>query len=160
MCKMIILIPLLVTGLMLVCPAITLGEEKQEVSAPMEMVEKAIGLKVEARLGTGVKEREIIGEAYSFPSSIRKVYCWTLVAGAEELTEITHVWYYGEKKMAEVKLAIESPRYRTWSYKTILPEWVGEWRVEVVDAIGNLLKSISFEVVKEQKRLVNKTIYN
>jgi len=150
---MVIAVSLLVAGAMLVCPAVTWGEEKQGVSAPMEMGEKTIDLEVEARLGTGVKEREIIGEAYSFPSSIRKVYCWTLVAGAEEPTEITHVWYYGEKKMAEVKLSIKSPRYRTWSSKTILPEWIGDWKVEVVDAMGNLLKCISFEVVKEAKEI-------
>jgi len=138
---------------MLICPVITWGEEEQEVSAPAEMVEKAVGLKVEARLGTGLEEREIIGEAYNFPSSIGRVYCWTLVLGAEEPAEIMHVWYYGEKKMAEVKLAIKSQRYRTWSCKTILPEWVGDWRVEVVDAMGNLLKCISFEVVKEAEEI-------
>jgi len=151
--KMTILALLFVTGSILVYPAITWGEEREEVSAPMEMVEEAIGLKVEAILGTGLEEREIIGEAYIFPSSIGRVYCWTLVLGSEEPTEITHVWYYGEEKMAEVKLSIKSQRYRTWSYKTILPEWVGNWRVEVVDAIGDLLKSISFEVVKETEKI-------
>ena len=44
--------------------------KREEVNAFMEMVEKAVGLKVEARFGTGVEEREIIGEAYNFPSSI------------------------------------------------------------------------------------------
>lgn len=151
--KMTILALSFMTGSILIYPAVTWGEEREEVSAPMEMVEEAIGLKVEARLGTGLEEREIIGEAYNFPSSIGRVYCWTLILGSEEPTEITHVWYYGEKKMAEVKLAIKSQRYRTWSCKTILPEWVGNWRVEVVDAVGNLLKSISFEVVKETEKI-------
>jgi hypothetical protein len=150
---MVITVSLLVAGAMLVCPAATWGEEREEVNAPTEMAGEAICLEAEARLGTGLKEREIIGEAYSFPSSIGRVYCWTLVLGAEEPTEITHIWYYGEKKMAEVKLAIKSQRYRTWSCKTILPEWVGNWRVEVVDAVGNLLRSISFEVVKETEKI-------
>lgn len=104
------------------------------------------GLKVEVKLGTNVEEREIRGETEHFPTNVGRVYCWSLVMGAEEPTTITHIWYYGKKKMTEVPLSVKYPRTRTWSYKTILPEQVGDWYVEVVDISGNPLKKVSFKI--------------
>ncbi|MGH7644461.1 MAG: DUF2914 domain-containing protein, partial [Gemmatimonadales bacterium] len=35
---------------------------------------------------------------------------------------------------------------RTWSRKTVVPEWTGPWRVEVRDAGGTVLATVSFTV--------------
>jgi len=80
-------------------------QEEQLAEEQVEVEETK--LTVETRLGTGVEERELIGEASSFPLSVGKVYCWTCVKGADEPTEITHVWYYGVEKMAEVVLPVK-----------------------------------------------------
>ena len=121
----------------------------QEEELPEEKVEvEEAKLTVQTRLGTGIEEKELMGEASVFPPSVGRIYCWTSVAGADEPTEITHIWYYGENKMAEVVLPIKYSRHRTWSYKTMLPEWVGKWSVEVLDQAGKKLDSVAFEIAE------------
>jgi hypothetical protein len=48
--------------------------------------------------------------------------------------------------MARVSLRVAGPNWRTWSSKTILPEWTGEWRVDVVGPDGTVLRSVDFTV--------------
>lgn len=117
------------------------GEAAKPAAEP-----KAAGAAVaDAKLGTGVVDREPEGVAESFKSDVGKVYCWTRVTGAEG-SEITHVWYKGEEKMGEVKLSVKYPSMRTWSAKTIPADGKGDWRVDVVAADGTVLKSLQFKV--------------
>ncbi len=116
------------------------------VTAPAKAEPKAGGAAVaDAKLGTGVVDREPQGVAESFKADVGKVYCWTKVTGAEG-TEITHAWYKGEEKMAEVKLSVKYPSTRTWSAKTIPADGTGDWRVDVIAADGTVLKSLPFKV--------------
>ncbi|MFB0525899.1 MAG: DUF2914 domain-containing protein [bacterium] len=137
---------LLVLLLTLISGTSVAAQEEQLAQEQVEVEETK--LTVETKLGTAVEERELIGEASTFPPSVGKVYCWTFVSGAEEPREITHVWYYGVEKMAEVVLPVKYPGYRTWSYKTILPEWKGRWSVEILDEAGNKLDSIALEIAE------------
>ncbi len=105
------------------------------------------GLKVEEyAFCENIEERQPIGIKTTFPKDVGKVYLWTNIVGAEEPTTITHIWYYGKKKMAEISLKINYVRNRTWSYKTILPQWTGDWYVEMVDSQGNLLEKVTFTI--------------
>jgi len=144
MYKVTIFLLILLLSLLSAKPVATQEEQLAEEQVEVE----AAKLTVETKLGTGIEERELIGEASTFPPSVGRVYCWTCVTGADEPTEITHVWYYGVEKMAEVALPVEYPRHRTWSHKTILPEWKGQWRVEILDAAGNKLDSTVFETTE------------
>ncbi|OQX92336.1 MAG: hypothetical protein B6D58_03410 [candidate division Zixibacteria bacterium 4484_95] len=122
---------------------------KQVKEAPAEEVSKApsTDLKVERiACGVGIEEREVQGEAVTFSSDTERIYCWSLITGCEEPTIVEHVWYYGGDEKARVALDVKYPRMRTWSYKTMMPEWKGDWKVEVIDADGNLLASTEFEV--------------
>lgn len=115
-------------------------------AAPAKAGPKAGGAAVaDAKLGTGVVDREPQGVAESFKADVGKVYCWTKVTGAEG-TEITHAWYKGEERMAEVKLSVKYPSTRTWSAKTIPADGTGDWRVDVIAADGTVLKSLPFKV--------------
>ena len=95
-----------------------------------------------------VKDREPVGVSTEFPSDIGRVYLWTSIYGADQPTEIKHVWYYGVQKMREITLGIKYRRTRTWSYKNILPQWAGDWHVEVVDEQGRVLKKLSFKIIE------------
>ena len=79
-----------------------------------------------------------------FKANIGKVYFWTNIYGTEKPTIIKHVWYYKNKKVAEVPLKVEYIRHRTWSSKIIEPVWAGDWTVEVIDKYGNLIQKFSF----------------
>ena len=81
-----------------------------------------------------------------FPADYGKLFCFTRIAGAEQETTITHVWFYQDQEMARVALPIRSSDWRTYSSKRFLPQWSGQWRVSVVDENMNELASIPFEL--------------
>jgi Protein of unknown function (DUF2914) len=104
------------------------------------------GLSVTGALGTGVENRTLIEESTQFGAYVGRVYCLITVSGADQPTEVETVWYYKDKEKARTELPIKYKKHRTWSYKTIHPQQVGDWRVDVVDSSGNVLKSLSFVV--------------
>lgn len=106
-------------------------------------------LTAETAFGTDVVDRAMVGEAKSFPATVGKVYFWTKIEGAEEPTAIRHVWYYQGKEMASIELAVRDKSWRTWSYKTIIPEWTGEWTVVVSDDQGREVTTASFTVTAD-----------
>ncbi len=99
---------------------------------------------VEAEIAEAVVDMMPQNPATSFAAEVGSVVCWTRVTGAEG-SEIRHIWIHGEMEFP-VTLAVGGSPWRTWSRKTIPPEWSGEWRVEIRDAQGNLLDTRSFTV--------------
>lgn len=99
---------------------------------------------VEARTARAVVDRMPDGEASEFPVDVGEVVCWSLVTGAEG-TSIQHVWIHDGMEFP-VTLQIGGSPWRTWTTKTIPPEWAGEWQVQIRDAAGNLMDELSFTV--------------
>ncbi len=66
------------------------------------------------------------------PSDIKKVYCFTKILGATQDSDVVHNWYYEENLVASVNLFVGSTNWRTYSSKTILPDYTGTWKVEVL----------------------------
>jgi len=97
-------------------------------------------------IAKSVEKREPVAPSVEFSKNVGKLYCFTEVTTDEYPTEITHIWIYQKNIIAEVPLAVDSPRWRTHSSKIILPEWTGEWKVEVYSKAGQLLDSINFTI--------------
>ena len=95
---------------------------------------------------TGIMDRNPVDVQESYPSAVGRLLCFTRITGADGDTVIYHVWYRGGKEMSRVELPVRSVDWRTWSSKTILPEWKGEWKVDVLDAQGKTLKTIHFSL--------------
>lgn len=100
----------------------------------------------QASICTDVKDREAVGSATRFPSSVGRLYCLTKIVGAAEPTTVTHLWFHGDTQVHKVELSVGGPAWRTYSYKTIPAGWAGEWRVDVEDAQGVVIYSIPFTV--------------
>lgn len=100
----------------------------------------------ESAIALDVIDRMPVGSDSSFVASVGLVYCWTRVAGAEGEVAIHHVWFHGDQEMADIELRIGGSPWRTWSSKAIVPEWTGDWRVEVRDSAGNVIETIRFTV--------------
>lgn len=98
----------------------------------------------EAAITTGIKDRRPVDVNETFPASTGRLYCFTELTGASPDETVTHVWYREGKEMARVKLPVRSSSWRTWSSKTLLPEWSGKWKVEILDGEEKLLKVIPF----------------
>ncbi|RII27225.1 MAG: DUF2914 domain-containing protein [Geobacter sp.] len=79
--------------------------------------------------------------------SVPSLYCFTrLVSSDGGEQSITHVWYRNGEKVGEYKLPVRGERWRTYSKKSVDKGSPGEWRVDVLDGEGALLKSVKFRV--------------
>ncbi|MDA8137476.1 MAG: DUF2914 domain-containing protein [Desulfobacteraceae bacterium] len=93
-----------------------------------------------------VVDRAPVGSADVFSKNIAKVYCFCRVIGVEGESFITHNWYYKGALKSSIKLPVRAASWRTYSAKTMNPEWTGEWMVEILSATGTPLGSIVFLV--------------
>lgn len=120
-----------------------------------EVVRPPTGITIEPVLCSGIEDHMPVGEADTFPADVDRVYLWTKVTGAiEGEIIIHHVWLREGQEMADVPLPIKSSPWRTYSYKTIPPDWAGNWEVKITGPDGNVLTSVSFTVgakVEEEK---------
>lgn len=101
---------------------------------------------VQTAICADVVDREPQGSAETFPAGIEQVCLWTKFVGAADSTTVSHVWLYNGNEMASVDLPVKSSSWRTWSSKKMLPTWVGNWEVKVLDSDGNILKSVTFTI--------------
>ena len=101
---------------------------------------------VDAVITTAIVDREPVDKVEAFPIKNGKLYCFTRITGADESTVVYHVWFLGKQLMSRVELPVNSPDWRTWSAKTFLADESGEWRVEIQDVDGNLLKEGVFQL--------------
>ena len=104
----------------------------------------------EAVMCRDVQDRQPVGESDSFPADVGKVWCWSKIKDGQGTT-ITHTYHYAGEEKAVIPLAIGSPLWRTYSHKKILPNWTGEWRVNIVAEDGTVLKSLGFTIGEEPK---------
>jgi cytoskeletal protein RodZ len=96
-------------------------------------------------VGTGVENRQLVGEANSFPAGTR-VFFWTRVLGGRNGDTIRHVWLHEGRVIAGTKLRLGGSHWRTQSRKTLRA--LGRWAVEARDAAGNVLASTQFDCVR------------
>ncbi|MGD8748706.1 MAG: DUF2914 domain-containing protein [Balneolaceae bacterium] len=100
----------------------------------------------EVKFATDIQNRQPVGVDSVFSADVGTIYCFTHVEGAQDTTQIAHVWYYKDQEKAHIDLNIASNDWRTWSSKSILKDWKGPWRVIIEDPDGNVLASKSFVV--------------
>lgn len=93
-----------------------------------------------------IVDRMPVGSSDVIPAGTERVYCFTRIDGARGESEITHNWYFKGALKASVVLPVRTSEWRTWSSKTLLPEWTGEWMVEVLSKDGTPLESLIFFV--------------
>lgn len=80
-------------------------------------------------------------------SSVKYLYCFTRLTAPEGTdTTIKHVWYNGEEKTGEYELPVKGSKWRTYSKKSIQKGAAGDWRVDVLDSGGKLMKTIKFRI--------------
>jgi Protein of unknown function (DUF2914) len=121
------------------------GQEKAKQTAPA-VVKETAGLTV-ARLvvGTGVENKEPVGVAEKFAASTEKIYCFLEATGIVKDTEVSFVWIYNGKEMLKTNMTLKAGgKWRTNVNKN-LHGLKGDWKVELRDAGGNVLKEVTFK---------------
>ena len=109
----------------------------------------AADLQVEdAAVCTDVVDRQPVDSGTSFSVSTGRLYCFTRIVGAQDPTQVVHAWYFGDEERARVTLSVGGSNWRTYSSKQLQEHEIGAWRVEVLDADGNLLETVAFDVTQ------------
>ncbi|MFH1374217.1 MAG: DUF2914 domain-containing protein [bacterium] len=126
------------TVLVTAVPVLSLAQDSATIDEP--------SVTAEAQICTAVEERIPVGTAATYTADVERLYLWCRVTGAVDTTVVSHLWLYEGKEMATVELPVRSASWRTWSSKTILPEWTGQWEVRVLDTDGEVLSSTSFTI--------------
>lgn len=106
---------------------------------------------VDSGICTGVVNHAAADIGEVFGSDIGKLFCFTRVVspyleGSEQYVD--HVWYYQDTERARVRLNVKSSNWGTYSSKLIQPSEVGQWRVEILDPMGETVNVFQF-VIKE-----------
>ncbi len=102
----------------------------------------------EMAVTTKIVEGKPIDSVHRISSkSVKALYCFTrLTSESEEKTGIKHVWYRNGEKVAEYELPVKGENWRTSSRKTVDKYSSGDWRVDVLDSEGKVLKSVKFRM--------------
>lgn len=92
---------------------------------------------------TEVVDREPVNDLQTIPISNDTVLYFSELRNMEGQT-VMHRWMFGDENIAEVSFNVGGPRWRVWSSKQMLPEWVGAWTVQVVNGAGEVVAEKNF----------------
>lgn len=93
-----------------------------------------------------VTDRKPVDVSSTFTSSQDKVYCYLEFNDVKKETTVNVVWTLGQNEMGKVSLTIKPyAKFRTWANKSI-NGMKGDWKVDVVDEKGAVLKTATFKV--------------
>ena len=117
------------------------GQEKPKAEAASKEMSLA-----RAVVGTGVENMEPVGAAATFPASTEKVFCFVEANNIPKDMEISFVWSQGGKEVRKINVPVKAgPKWRTWAHKNVASQ-KGDWKVEIKDAEGKVLKEVKFKV--------------
>jgi len=93
-----------------------------------------------------VMDRKPVDASSTFAASQDKVYCYLEFRDVKQETTVNVVWTLGQKEMGKVPLTIKPyAKFRTWANKSI-NGMKGDWKVDVVDENGAILRTATFKV--------------
>ena len=111
----------------------------EETAASLEVTELV--------MAKNVVDLTPVDDSTIFTSDVGTLYFFSKIKVEVESATIFHTWYYKNEKVAQIELNVKKALgFRTYSNKKVLDHQKGEWKVEVFDADGNVLKSVSFTV--------------
>ena len=94
-----------------------------------------------------IYKRTPVGSDQIFTNNVDSLYCYTRIQNPGQKREVRHIWYYKDKMMTQVRYNVrKSNIYRSWTKKTILPNQIGDWRVDIQDNNGTTIGSKTFKI--------------
>ena len=121
-----------------------------EDTLPADSIEEEPITVLNISIGSNIVNRSIEISDSVFSLDIERIYCLTHLRNWNDSKIIYHKWYQEGELRSKISLEIgRSFNWRTWSYITVYPERVGDWKVIVEDSIGVRYDSLSFKIMKE-----------
>jgi hypothetical protein len=95
---------------------------------------------------TAIADREPVDTLQTIEALQQKIYFFTELLEMQGQTA-THRWEYNGEVMAEVAFEVKGPRWRVWSSKNLQPEWLGEWKVSVLNGANEVISETILSIV-------------
>jgi len=133
---------------LLICSSLAAQSLKSEAAPQIQSSQTPSKLTLtKAVIALNVNNLEPEDISDTFPSEVKRLFCFTQVKGATEPEEIQHRWYWNDDLFSSVQLKITTGNFRTYSAKTILPTMTGDWRVVIVNSKNEeILYTLKFTV--------------
>ncbi len=100
-----------------------------------------------AAFTSAVIEHEPADSILSLGNNEQSIFFYTDLRHLEGHS-VVHRWEYNGRPMGEVRFDVGGPRWRVWSSKSLNPDWLGRWRVTVVDDTGKVLVQREFNYTR------------
>ena len=122
-------------------------ETTMEASVMKEKSGFSRGSVVRSAFTRTIEEREPVENLENLTNENEQVKFFTELRDMSGQTAI-HRWEYDGKVVAEVEFNVKGPRWRVWSSKSLVPQWIGDWKVSVVNGAGEVIseKNLSYDV--------------
>ena len=137
-------------------------KEKENKKETKERIQEQIVLAEEKKRKLGVLtvkdikickkiyKRTPVGADVIFTNNVDSLYCYTRIKNTGSKREVKHIWYYENQIMTQVRYNVKKSNiYRSWTKKTILPNQIGKWRVDIHDNNGIIIGSKEFQIQKK-----------
>jgi hypothetical protein len=95
---------------------------------------------------TAIADREPVDTLQTIEAVEQMVYFFTELLDMQGQTA-THRWEYNGEVMAEVIFEVKGPRWRVWSSKNLQPEWLGEWKVSVINGANEVISESTLNII-------------
>jgi hypothetical protein len=106
------------------------------------------GVVTRSQLTRDIKDLEPVDTVTVLISDQSRVIYFTEIHDMAGET-VKHRWEYNGKIILEIPIKVGTSRWRAYSTKTLLPSWIGDWKVSVVDAAGGTLSVNTFTYLKK-----------
>ncbi|HEY3486869.1 MAG TPA: DUF2914 domain-containing protein [Gammaproteobacteria bacterium] len=97
-----------------------------------------------ASFTTGIQDREPVDELADATTVHDKIYFFTELKDLDGQT-VQHRWRYMGETVAEIDFNVGGSRWRVWSHKTLQPDKLGTWTVEVINGSGKVIATKTLE---------------
>lgn len=87
-----------------------------------------------------------INSGWVFSVMAHKIHCLTSFDKIVDTQFIIHRWYFRDNPVATFRLALQPPKWSTFSSLQIRDMDKGPWRVDITDTQGQLIKALRFSV--------------
>lgn len=101
------------------------------------------GVVTRAQLTHEIKDLEPVDTVSTLTNDETRIVYFTEIHDMAGQT-VKHRWEYSGQVILEVPIHVSTSRWRAYSSKTLLPSWIGDWKVSVVDAAGGTLSVNTF----------------
>jgi len=126
-------------------PATATGEEDVAGTALEVQTGFNPGTVARSAFTTAITDREPVDTLQTIEAMEQKIYFFTELLDMQGQTA-THRWELNGEVMAEVTFEVKGPRWRVWSSKNLQPEWLGEWKVSVINSANEVISETTLNV--------------